>query len=120
VLGTPVLLQQSGLAAGGGVQVHSSVHVTARFAEPIYGYYGPTHVVCRRRAVGRERAHRPGRLIESVSALPLPTASALRDSAAAHEARMRDLAHFARALVVIRDRAPRPRRGRRNRRLRPG
>jgi hypothetical protein len=29
-------------AAGAGVQVHSSVHVTARFPEPVHGYYGPT------------------------------------------------------------------------------
>jgi choline dehydrogenase-like flavoprotein len=104
VLGTPVLLQQSGLAAGGGVQMHSSVHVTARFAEPVYGYYGPTMSYAVDELSDVNGHTGPGVMIESVSALPLPTASALPGFGVAHEARMRELAHFARALVVIRDR----------------
>jgi choline dehydrogenase-like flavoprotein len=103
VLGTPVLLQRSGLAAGGGMQVHSSVHVTARFPEPIYGYYGPTMSYAVDELADVNGHAGPGVMIESVSALPLPTASALPGFGATHEARMRELAKMARALVVIRD-----------------
>ncbi|HWP65873.1 MAG TPA: GMC family oxidoreductase N-terminal domain-containing protein, partial [Candidatus Limnocylindria bacterium] len=105
VLGTPALLQQSGVAAGGGMQVHSSVHVTARFAEPIYGYYGPTMAYAVDELADVDGRTGPGVMIESVSALPVPTATALPGFGAAHEAHMRRLAHFARALVVVRDRA---------------
>jgi choline dehydrogenase-like flavoprotein len=105
VLGTPPLLEQSGIAAGAGVQMHSSVHVTARFAEPIHGYYGPTMSYAIDELSDVNGHAGPGVMIESVSALPLPTASALPGFGAAHEAQMRQLAHFARALVVIRDRA---------------
>jgi choline dehydrogenase-like flavoprotein len=103
VLGTPVLLQRSGVAAGEGLQVHSSVHVTARFREPIYGYYGPTMSYAVDELANVNGRTGPGVMIESVSALPLPTATALPGFGAPHEARMRELAHFARALVVIRD-----------------
>jgi choline dehydrogenase-like flavoprotein len=104
VLGTPALLQRSGLRAGDGVQVHSSLHVTARFAEAIHGYYGPTmaYAVDELSDVGGHDG--PGVMIESVSAHPVATAGALPGFGAAHEALMRRLAHYARALVVIRDR----------------
>jgi choline dehydrogenase-like flavoprotein len=101
---TPALLQRSGVAAGAGFQVHSSVHVTARFPEPIHGYYGPTMswVVEAFANVGGRAG--PGVMIESVSALPLPTATALPGFGRMHEERMRALAYYARALVVLRDR----------------
>jgi len=105
VLGTPVLLQRSGVPAGAGVQVHSSVHVTARFAEPIHGYYGPTMSYAVDELADVNGRTGPGVMIESVSAQPLPTATALPGFGAPHEARMRALAHYARALVVVRDRA---------------
>jgi len=103
-LGTPVLLQRSGVAAGGGLQVHSSVHVTARFAEAIHGYYGPTMSYAVDELADVNGRTGPGVMIESVSALPLPTATALPGFGAEHETRMRALAHYARALVVLRDR----------------
>jgi choline dehydrogenase-like flavoprotein len=104
VLGTPVLLQRSGVPAGAGVQVHSSVHVSARFATPVHGYYGPTmgYAVDELADVGGRRG--PGVMIESVSAHPLTAAPTLPGFGAEHEARMRQLSHLARALVVIRDR----------------
>lgn len=104
VLATPALLQRSGVAAGGGVQVHSSVHVTARFAEPLYGFYGPTMSYAVDELADVNGRTGPGVMIESVSALPVTTASALPGFGAPHEEGMRRLAHFARALVVIRDR----------------
>jgi choline dehydrogenase-like flavoprotein len=105
VLGTPVLLQRSGVPAGAGVQVHSSVHVTARFAKPIHGYYGPTMSYAVDEFADVNGRTGPGVMIESVSAQALPTATALPGFGAAHEVRMRALAHYARALVVVRDRA---------------
>jgi choline dehydrogenase-like flavoprotein len=104
VLGTPALLQRSGLRAGDGVQFHSSLHVTARFAEPIHGYYGPTMAYAIDELSDVDGRGGPGVMIESVSAHPVPTAGALPGFGAAHEDLMRRLAHYARALVVIRDR----------------
>jgi choline dehydrogenase-like flavoprotein len=98
------LLQQSGLRAGDGVQFHSSLHVTARFAEPIHGYYGPTMAYAVDELSDVNGHGGPGVMIESVSAHPVATAGALPGFGAAHEALMRRLAHYARALVVIRDR----------------
>ena len=104
VLGTPVLLQQSGIPAGRGVRMHSSVHVSAEFAEPIHGYYGPTMSWAIDELADVNGRTGPGVMIESVSAHPIAVATAIPGFGASHEAAMRRLSHFARALVVIRDR----------------
>jgi choline dehydrogenase-like flavoprotein len=108
VLGTPPLLLRSGLEgpgvpAGRGVQLHSSVHVTARFAEPVHGYYGPTmsYAVSEFSDVNGHAG--PGFMIENVTVDPVTTASSLPGTGAAHAERMSALPYLARSLVVLRD-----------------
>ena len=106
VLETPALLLRSGLGgrAGAGLQFHSSVHVTARFEDPVHGYYGPTmgYAVDELSDVHGHRG--PGAMIESVTVHPVVTATALPGFGAPHAAVMAQLPHLARALVVIHDR----------------
>jgi choline dehydrogenase-like flavoprotein len=106
VLETPALLLRSGIRgrAGQGLQFHSSVHVTARFEEPVHGYYGPTmaYAVDELSDVNGHRG--PGAMIESVTVQPIVTASALPGFGAAHAEVMAALPHLARSLVVIHDR----------------
>lgn len=104
VLATPVILQNSGIAAGDGIQCHGSVHVSARFAEEIHGYYGPTMGYAVREFADVAGGRGPGVMIESVSAHPIATASSLAGFGTEHAARMAALPHLARALIVMRDR----------------
>lgn len=104
VLGTPALLQRSGIAAGGGVQLHTSVHVSARFDEPIHGYYGPTMAYAVDELSDVQGHDGPGVMIESVAGHPLVTAPTIPGFGAAHAAVMAELPHLARALVVVHDR----------------
>jgi choline dehydrogenase-like flavoprotein len=104
VLATPVILQHSGIAAGDGVQCHGSVHVSARFAEEIHGYYGPTMAYAVRELSDVAGGRGPGVMIENVSAHQVSTASSLAGFGAEHAARMATLPHLARSLIVMRDR----------------
>lgn len=105
VLGTPPILQRSGVAAGHDVQVHASVHVSAEFAEPVHAYYGPTMSWAVHELADVNGHDGPGVMIESVAGHPLVTAPTVPGFGAAHEAVMRRLPHLARALVVGRDRS---------------
>jgi choline dehydrogenase-like flavoprotein len=108
VLGTPALLLRSGLGAGtplgDAVQFHSSVYVTARFAEPVLGFYGPTmaYAVTEWSDVHGHRG--PGFMIENVTVSPSTTAASLPGFGAPHEQVMEALPNLARAVVVLRDR----------------
>jgi len=104
VLATPAILQRSGIPAGDGVQCHGSVHVSARFAEAIHGYYGPSMAFAVREFADVAGGRGPGVMIENTSAHQVSTASSLAGFGAEHEAKMATLPHLARALVVMRDR----------------
>ncbi len=107
VLGTPALLLRSGVAdsVGDGIQFHSSIHVTARFDEPVFGYYGPT-MACAITQFSDVFGHGgPGFMIENTAVHPIATASALPGFGRSHAERMSELPRLARALVVLRDRA---------------
>jgi choline dehydrogenase-like flavoprotein len=105
VLETPVLLLRSALGAnaGAGLQFHSSVYVTARFAEPVHAYYGPTmsFAVTEFSDVNGRRS--TGLMLENVVVMPLSSASGLPGVGAALAAPMEALPHLARAVVVLRD-----------------
>lgn len=105
VLETPALLLRSGLGAnaGTGLQFHSSVYVTARFSEPIHGYYGPTMSYAITEFANVNGRTGPGMMLENVVVLPLSTASGLPGFGAALAAPMESLPHLARAVVVLRD-----------------
>jgi len=107
VLGTAPLLLRSGVAGGVGeqVQLHTSLHVTARFAEPIHGYYGPTMAWAVTEFSDVHGHGGPGFMIENTALHPVATASALPGFGAAHEASIARLPFLARALVVLRDEA---------------
>ncbi len=109
VLGTGALLLRSGLGGGDapvgrGLQFHSSAYVTARFREPVYGFYGPTmsYAVTEFADVNGRRG--PGFMLENVSTAQVTTAAGLPGFGAEHERAMRALPHLARAVVVLRDR----------------
>jgi choline dehydrogenase-like flavoprotein len=106
VLGTSALLLRSGVAsAGRGLQVHSTLHVAARFAEPIHGYFGPTmgYAISEWSDVfGRGG---PGFMLEHTAAHPIVTASALGGFGAEHARAMEALPFLARTVVLLRDRA---------------
>jgi choline dehydrogenase-like flavoprotein len=80
------------------------VHVTARFEDPVHGYYGPTmgFAVDELSDVNGRRG--AGVMIESVTVQPIVAASALPGFGAEHERVMAALPNLARALVVIHDR----------------
>jgi choline dehydrogenase-like flavoprotein len=107
VLGSAALLLRSGLggsAAGAGLQLHTSLHVTARFDEPVHGYYGPTMAYAVTEFSDVNGRSGPGFMIENTAVHPIATASALPGFGAEHAARMARLPFLARALVVLRDR----------------
>jgi len=104
VLATPTILQKSGIPAGDGVQCHGSVHVSARFAEEIHGYYGPSMAYAVREFADVAGGRGPGVMIENTSAHQVSTASSLAGFGAEHSAKMAALPYLARALVVMRDR----------------
>ena len=91
VLGTPALLLRSGLGprrrGRRGLQFHSSVHVTARFAEPVHGYYGPTMAYAVTEFSDVNGHAGPGFMIENVTVDPVTTAASLPGFGAAARAR---------------------------------
>ena len=106
VLETPALLLRSGLSRGVGrdLQLHSSVHVTARFPEPVHGYYGPTMAYAVSEFSDVNGHGGPGFMLENVSLAPVTTATALPGFGAEHARAMEQLPHLGRTLVVLRDR----------------
>lgn len=105
ILETPALLLRSGIAAGEGLQFHSSVSVTARFAEPVYGFFGPTMAYAVTEFSDVHGRHGPGFMLENVSVAAPVTANALPRFGADLERAMGALPHLARTVVVLRDEA---------------
>jgi choline dehydrogenase-like flavoprotein len=103
VLATPAILLRSGIAAGGGLQLHSSVHVTARFPEPVHGYYGPTMAYAVSEFSDVNGHAGPGFMIENVTVDAVTTAGALPGFGDEHARRMAALPFLARAVVLLRD-----------------
>lgn len=103
VLETPALLLRSGLAAGAGLQFHSSAYVTARFAEPILGFFGPTMAYAVTEFADVHGHTGPGYMLENVTVAPTTTAASLPGFGAGHERAMAALPHLARSVVVLRD-----------------
>lgn len=98
VLATPGILQRSGLGAGRGFQAHSSLYVTARFSEPVHGYYGPS--------MGYGVSEfAPDFMLENVTVHPVVTSTALPGFGRDHERIMHALPRLARCVVLLRDRS---------------
>ncbi len=108
VMETPALLLRSGVTgrgrAGRDVQLHTSVHVAARFPDAVHGYYGPTMGFSIDELSDVHGHHGPGVMIENTAVYPIATASALPSVGAEHARVMAGLPNLARALVVIHDR----------------
>lgn len=106
VFGTAPLLLRSGLggSVGRGLQVHSSVYVTARFAEPIHGYYGPTMAWAVSEFSDVNGHGGPGYMLENTAVRPLQTAAVLPGFGREHERAMAALPYLAHTVVVLRDR----------------
>ncbi len=105
VLGSPALLLRSGIAAGADLQFHSTVHVAARFAEPIHGYFGPTMGMAVSEFSDVNGFRGPGFMIEHTAVHPVITASALPGFGADHARAMAALPYLARSVVLVRDRS---------------
>ncbi|MDJ0850965.1 MAG: GMC family oxidoreductase [Myxococcota bacterium] len=105
-LGTAPLLLRSGLggAVGRGFTAHSSVYVTARFREPVHGYFGPTMAWAVSEWSDVNGHGGPGYMLENAAVRPLQTAGVLPGIGAAHERAMSALPHLAHTVVVLRDR----------------
>jgi len=107
VLESGALLQRSGLrrAAGRGIQLHSSLPVAARFAEPVHGAFGPTMSYAVSQFSDVDGHAGPGYMLENTAVTPLLTAWGLPDFGEPHAEAMQALPFLARAVVVLRDRA---------------
>ena len=107
VLETPALLLRSGLTARGavgrGLQFHSSAIATARFAEPVHGYFGPTMSYAITEFSDVNGHAGPGFMLENTAVHPVVTATSLPGFGAEHERVMQALPQLARAVVVLRD-----------------
>ncbi len=107
VLETPALLLRSGIgsdgAVGAGLQLHSSAAVTARFDEPVHGYFGPTMAFAVTQFSDVHGHAGPGFMLENTAVHPLITAAALPGFGSEHARAMQALPHLARAVVVLRD-----------------
>jgi len=107
VLGTAPLLLRSGIDGGGavgaGLQLHSSVTATARFDEPVHGYFGPTMAYAITQFSDVHGHRGPGFMLENTAVHPLITATSLPGFGTEHERAMAALPHLARAVVVLRD-----------------
>ena len=107
VLETPRLLLRSGLTARGavgrGLQFHSSAIATARFAEPVHGYFGPTMSYAITEFSDVNGHAGPGFMLENTAVHPVVTATSLPGFGAEHERVMQALPQLARAVVVLRD-----------------
>ena len=75
------------------------MHVLARFAEPVHGYYGPTMGF----AVS-EFADDPGIMIENTTVHPIDHGRRAARPGAEHAARMAQLPFLAKSLVLVHDR----------------
>jgi choline dehydrogenase-like flavoprotein len=109
VLATGSLLQRSGIGGrgaepGDGIQVHSSVHVAARFEQPVLGWYGPTMAYAVSEFSDVYGRTGPGFMLENVAVHPIVTASALAGFGDDHGRVMGALPFLARAVVLLRDR----------------
>jgi len=108
VLGSGPLLRRSGIGgarAGIGMQCHSSAYVTARFTEPIHGYFGPTMAYAVSEWSDVNGHAGPGYMLENTAVHPLQTASVLPGFGAEHARAMAALPHLAHTVVVLRDRS---------------
>ncbi len=107
VLETPALLLRSGIqrdgAVGSGLQLHSSAAVTARFAEPVHGYFGPTMAFAVTQFSDVHGHAGPGFMLENTAVHPLVTAAGLPGFGPEHARVMEALPYLARAVVVLRD-----------------
>ena len=104
VLGSPALLLRSGLRAGLGFQVHSTAYVSARFSEPVYGWYGPTMSVAIEEFSDVDGHSGPGYMLENAAVHPVMNASVLADRGERFERAMQALPYLANTVVVSRDR----------------
>src|SRR5262245_10152588 len=107
VLETGPLLRRSGLGgehAGRGFQAHSSAYLTARFAEPIHAYFGPTMAYAVTEFSDVNGRGGPGYMLENTPAHPMQTAAVLPGFGHEHARWMAALPHLAHAVVVLRDR----------------
>lgn len=105
VLATPALLLRSGVAnAGADLQFHTSLYVTARFAEPIHPYYGPTMGWAVTEFADVLGHTGPGFMLESVGMHPTNAALGLPGFGEALARTLETLPHLARTIVVLRDR----------------
>ena len=106
-LGTGPLLRRSGLGgagAGRGFQAHSSAYVTARFAAPVHGYFGPTMAFAIDEFADVNGHAGPGYMLENTAVHPMQTAAVLPGFGAEHARAMAALPHLAHTVVVLRDR----------------
>ncbi len=108
VLESGALLQRSGIpgrgaSAGAGMQAHSSLYVTARFDEPVHGYFGPTMAYAVTEFSDVNGHDGPGYMLENTAVHPMQTAGVLPDFGAAHEDAMSALPFLAHTVVVLRD-----------------
>jgi choline dehydrogenase-like flavoprotein len=90
-------------AVGRGLQLHSSAVVTARFAEPVHGYFGPTMAWAVTEFSDVNGHTGPGFMLENTAVHPLVTATALPGFGAEHARVMQALPFLARAIIVLRD-----------------
>jgi choline dehydrogenase-like flavoprotein len=84
--------------------VHSSAYVTARFPEPIHGYFGPTMAYAVTEFSDVNGHAGPGYMLENAAVHPMQTAAVLPGFGASHARAMAALPHLAHAVVVLRDR----------------
>jgi choline dehydrogenase-like flavoprotein len=106
-LASGALLRRSGIGgerAGRGFQVHSSAYVTARFAEPIHGYFGPTMAYAIGEFTDVNGHAGAGYMLENAAVQPMQTATVLPGFGAGHARAMAALPHLAHCVVVLRDR----------------
>ena len=76
---------------------------TARFAEPVHGYFGPTMSWAVTEFSDVNGHAGPGFMLENTAVHPLVTATSLPGFGAEHERVMEALPFLARAVVVLRD-----------------
>ena len=76
---------------------------TARFAEPVHGYFGPTMSYAITEFSDVNGHAGPGFMLENTAVHPVVTATSLPGFGAEHERVMQALPYLARAVVVLRD-----------------
>jgi len=107
-VGTPALLQRSGMGGGGVgryLRLHPTTAVLGRYGEVMYGAAGiPLSTICDEFVRGSDGY---GFWIETPPAHPAVSAAALPGFGAAHCALMESLPHLASMIVLVRDGADR-------------